>query len=176
LLNDEVLTFLRWAERFDLGHLSDAAVAQAIREPITDAGRSIAPGALDLAVEAVRGYPFLTQVVGFHLWEADPRAATITAAQARRVIPGAQAATARLVFEPVLADLSPRDVDFLHAMAAVEEDPVPVSEIGRNLAAGNVSQYRLRMIAAEVIEPAGRGKVRFTLPGLRDHLRRAPDR
>jgi hypothetical protein len=124
----------------------------------------------------VRGYPFLTQVVGFHLWEADPSVKTITAAHAKRVIPEAQAAAARLVFEPILAELSGRDVDFLRAMAASDQDPVPVSEIGLRLPAGNASQYRLRLIAAEVIEPAGRGKVRFTLPGLREHLRpSAPD-
>ena len=32
-------------------------------------------------------------------------------------------------------------------------------------------QYRLRLIAAEVIEPRGHGLVDFTLPGLRDYLR-----
>jgi len=33
------------------------------------------------------------------------------------------------------------------------------------------SQYRARLLAAEVITPAGRGKVTFAVPFLREHLR-----
>ena len=41
LLNDEVLTFLRRADRHHLGSVSSRDVARAIREPVTDAGRMI---------------------------------------------------------------------------------------------------------------------------------------
>ena len=33
-----------------------------------------------------------------------------------------------------------------------------------------VSQYRLRLIAAEVIRPAGYGRIEFELPYLREYL------
>ena len=42
----------------------------------------------------------------------------------------------------------------------------------RSVSANYASQYRLRLIAAEVVEPAGYGRVTFALPYLRDHLRR----
>ena len=37
--------------------------------------------------------------------------------------------------------------------------------------ANYASQYRLRLIAADMIRPAGHGRVDFTLPYLRDYLR-----
>ena len=40
-----------------------------------------------------------------------------------------------------------------------------------NVDANYASQYRLRLIATELIEPAGHGRVDFTMPYLRDYLR-----
>lgn len=37
--------------------------------------------------------------------------------------------------------------------------------------ANYASQYRLRLLAAEVIRPAGRGYVDFSFPAMRDYLR-----
>ena len=48
-----------------------------------------------------------------------------------------------------------------------------MSDIATRLHAGAnyASQYRLRLIAAELIEPTGHGRVDFTMPYLRDYLR-----
>lgn len=40
-----------------------------------------------------------------------------------------------------------------------------------NVDANYTSQYRLRLIAAELIEPAGHGRVDLAMPYLRDYLR-----
>jgi len=171
LLNDEVLTFLRRAERHALGGLADAAVRSALRQPVVDGGREISSAALDESAAAVDGYPFLGQVVGFHLWEDSPARRKIDVTQARRAIGRALADAGRLVYEPLLADLSARDVDFLTAMARIGQDPVPMADIEAAFAGPNAGQYRRRLIAAEAIEPAGRGKVRFAVPGLATFLR-----
>ena len=171
LLNDEVLTFLRRAERHALGGLADAAVRSALRQPVVEGGREISPVALDQSVAAVDGYPFLVQVVGFHLWEDSPTQPQIDTAQASRAIDRAWADARRLVYEPMLADLSARDLDFLKAMARSQRDPVPMAEIEAAFAGSNASQYRRRLIAAEAVEPAGRGQIRFAVPGLGRYLR-----
>ena len=171
ILNDDVLTFLRRADRHALGFLPEHAVVPAIRQPILDQGRAIAAAALDQAVAAVQGYPFLVQLVGFHLWEADPTAPVIDSAQAGLAVSQAQVAAARLVFKPLLADLSGRDIAFLEAMAQDPAEPSAIADIADSLGGANVSAYRARLIAAEIIEPAGRGRVRFALPGLRTYLR-----
>jgi hypothetical protein len=39
-----------------------------------------------------------------------------------------------------------------------------------------ISQYRSRLIVAGIIEPAGRGRVRFTIPYLREFVQLNGDR
>jgi hypothetical protein len=173
ILNDDVLTFLRRAQRWTLGDLPEPLVAEALRGPIALAGRTISQAALDLAVETVHGYPFLIQVVGFELWSAQPDSAEISLRQARAAVPRAIDAAHRLVHDPALRDLSPGDRAFLTAMAVDPEGPTTVADIAERLNAsrGHVNKYRARLIAAEVIEPSGRGQVDFALPFLRDYLR-----
>jgi hypothetical protein len=56
-------------------------------------------------------------------------------------------------------------------MAQDAADPSAIAAITARLGGNNVSPYRARLIAAEVIEPAGRGRICFALPGLRGYLR-----
>lgn len=67
---------------------------------------------------------------------------------------------------------SPRDMDFLRAMAE-DDGPSSAADIGRRIAARTnlVANYRARLLAAGLIEPRGHGKVDFAIPGLREHLR-----
>jgi hypothetical protein len=169
VLNDDVLTFLRRSERFSLDLLDGEVVARAIREPVVAGGRTIEPEALARSVAAVDGYPFAVQLVGFHLWEADLGATTIDVAQADKAITAAQQRVAALVYEPMLSDLSAGDLRFLRAMAQEPAAAANLSAIAARIGSSQ-NQYRARLIAAELIEPADRGKLRFAIPGLRDHL------
>ena len=65
LLNDDVLTFLRRADRYSLGAVDPADVADALRTPLIDAGYPITDPALQVATTGTGGYPFLIQLVGF---------------------------------------------------------------------------------------------------------------
>lgn len=71
----------------------------------------------------------------------------------------------------VLNDLSPVDRSFLVAMAH-SEGPAAMSDIATRLGAdaNYTSQYRLRLIHQDIIQPAGRGNVEFVLPHLREYL------
>lgn len=173
ILHDDVLTFLRRAQRWTLGRVPDHLVANALREPISMAGRRITRTALDLAVATVRGYPFLIQAVGYELWAAAPDQPLIDLVQARTAVPRATVAANQLMHDPLLADLSPVDRAFLRAMAEFDSDAAPISGIAGILGVSSayVSKYRARLIAAEVIEPAGRGLLRFTAPLLGEYLR-----
>jgi energy-coupling factor transporter ATP-binding protein EcfA2 len=172
---DPVITFLRRAERFTLGRVADGDVAAALAEPIAQAGRSITPPALELAVAATRGYPFFVQVVGHQVWAVDRAQETIDLAQARTGRDRAVQRAHRLLHEPALAEVSRQDRAFLAAMAA-DDGPSQMSVIAARLgvSAGYASRYRGRLIDAELIEPAGRGLVRFTIPFLGEYLRRTP--
>ena len=78
----------------------------------------------------------------------------------------------RLVHEPSLADLSHTDRRFLHAMAT-DDGASRMSDIADRLGvnANYASQYRRRLIEAELIEATAHGRVDFALPYLREYLR-----
>lgn len=155
LLADEVSTFLRRADRRHLRTVRPEEVAAAIAVPVREAGRDITPDALQVAVAGTGGYPFMIQLVGLHAWRADSPAATIDVDQARRGVDQARRKVGQLVHASALADLSAVDRSFLAAMAH-DDGPSRMGDIASRLGvdATYAGQYRLRLIAAEVIEPA----------------------
>jgi len=172
LLNDEVLTFLRRADRHQLGSVSRAEVARAIREPVGGTGRTIGDEALTVMVEGTGGYPFLIQLVGHRTWRLHPGTTEIIVKDAREGVAEALRRLGSLVYEPALADASDVDKTFLLAMAK-DDGPSKMADIQQRLGVNEsyASQYRLRLIAAELIEPKKRGYVDFALPYLREYLR-----
>ncbi len=172
VLNDDVLTFLRRADRHTLGPVALDEVAKAIAEPVEEAGRTIAPGLAGRAARTTGGYPFLIQLVGYHIWRQQPRRLAITESDLDAGVIAARRRLGSLVHEPAIADLAGVARTFLLAMAH-DDGPSKMSDIAARLKVdGNyASQYRLRLIAAEIIEPVGRGSVDFTMPYLREYLR-----
>ncbi len=173
LLRDDVLTFLRRAERVPLRDVSDPAVDLALHDPVLAAGRTMGDEALAVAAHGTHGYPFLVQLVGHAMWDVDRTSRQITAEHARRGVASARRRVGRLVHEPALADLSAVDRAFLDAMA-LDDGPTRMGDIAVRLgvSAGYASQYRLRLIATALIAPAGYGRVDFAVPYLREYLRK----
>lgn len=172
VLNDDVLTFLRRADRHSLGSVALSEVATAITGPIEHAHRRIAPEHAARAAEVTGGYPFLIQLVGYQIWRQRPRHRDIAGSDVDAGIAAARRRLGSLVHEPAIADLSGVARAFLVAMAH-DDGPSKMSDIAARLDvdANYASQYRLRLIATELIEPAGHGLVDFTMPYLRDYLR-----
>jgi hypothetical protein len=172
VLQDEVLTFLRRADRQPLEDVEIEEVRRALAEPVAAGGRQLAEDALTLMAEGTRGYPFLIQLIGSHVWNVDRDAPTISLAHAQLGVTRAQRRLGALVHAPALTGLSAIDKSFLVAMAK-DEGPSLMADIQSRLGVDTnyASQYRLRLIDAELIEPAGRGKVAFTLPFLPEYLR-----
>ncbi len=173
LLNDAVLTFLRRADRHILGQIEPDEVERALRATIEGSGRTISGAACRAAAAATGGYPFLIQLVGYHVWRQRPDQRAITVADVEAGAATAMSRMESLVHEPALADLSNVDRAFLAAMA-MDDGPSRISDIARRLGVdlGYTSVYRQRLIDAQMIEPAGHGVLRFTLPRMTEHLRR----
>ncbi len=169
---DEVLTFLRRAERHALGPVGRRDVERALREPVEASGRRVGDEALAVMVEGTGGYPFLIQLVGAQTWRLNPRTEEISVDDTRRGVATALRRLGSLVHEPALADTSAIDRSFLLAMAQ-DDGPSKMADVQRRLGVdvNYASQYRLRLIAAELIEPVRRGYVDFALPYLREYLR-----
>ena len=172
IVNDDVLTFLRRAERHALGAVPRVDVELAFREPIKTAGRHVGPEALDVMVDGSGGYPFLLQLIGAHTWRLHPDDHEITVDDARHGVVRARRRLGALVHEPALRSASDIDKSFLLAMAQ-DDGPSRMADIQRRLGVNvnYASQYRLRLIAAELVHATGRGHVDFALPYLREYLR-----
>jgi hypothetical protein len=147
-------------------------VVRAIREPVEDSGRAIASNALLVAAQATEGYPFLIQLVGQQIWRQHAKAADITMEDVQIGVATARRRLGSLIHEPTLAKTSEVDRSFLAAMAQ-DDGPSTMNDITARLGVDKTyaSQYRLRLIDAELIRSVGFGKVNFVLPYLREYLR-----
>jgi len=172
ILRDPLLTFLRRADRHPLTTVDDEDVRRALGEPIEQAGRHASDDVLDLMVKGTAGYPFLIQLVGSCVWRIHPDDLEITLDDAHRGVEAAHRRMGSLVHEPSLAGASAVDRSFLVAMAK-DDGPSRMADIKARLGADDnfVSQYRLRLIAQELILATGHGRVDFALPYLREYLR-----
>lgn len=171
LLNDHVLTFLRRAERVVLDDVPLPEVRDALRSTITESGRTIDDDALALATEATGGYPFMIQLVGYHVWRRAGQG-HVSQLSASVGVDDARKRLGSTVHETALADLSAVDRTYLLLMSQDEGESSTgeiASRLGEGPEYGNV--YRSRLIAAGVIEPTARGYVDFAIPHLRQYLR-----
>lgn len=173
LIEDELFagtesTFIQRLSRHDIGLLDRAAAFTAIDAPIRAAGGRIETGLATKAAEATGGYPYLVQLVGFHLWKAaaDPRAG-VTAAEVDAGISHAHQRIGRLVVSPVWKDLSARDRDFLVAMASIPT-PTTLAELARRLGVSTsyASVYKARLIQSGLVVATDDEALAFTHPAV----------
>ncbi|NMM98890.1 ATP-binding protein [Bifidobacterium olomucense] len=182
-LNDEVLTFLRRAQSEQLGDIPLQDVRDAFEDTFEDSGIAIEGTALDMAAKATEGYPFMIQLVGYHIWRIayrrsrnldikKPDSITVTEQDTEQGIANALSRLGDAVHGPELDGLSPIDKTYLLAMAQ-DDGPSSTSTVaermGKDVAYANI--YRTRLIEAQVIKDMGYGKVDFAIPYLRQYLR-----
>ena len=178
ILSGNEATFLQRCARRDIGPLDDQAAATAIVVPIQQQNASISPQALAAAVQAVSGYAFMTQLVGFHMWKAasDPSRG-ITLQDATAGIGEAQRQMARLVLAPIWKKLSQVDRRFLIAMAQDTESS-HLDEIAARLGVskGYAGVYRSRLIKAGMITPVRKGWIAYAHHATREWIRQQRSR
>lgn len=176
LLNDAVLTFLRRATQHKLTDVPLLDARAGLRDPIVATGRTIDDAALDRAATATGGYPFLIQLVGYHVWRR-AHDGHIDVAAAEAGIGAALHAFEEMVLATAVADLSAVDRAYLAAMS-VDDGPSSTAEIATRLGVSMnyANRYRARLVAAGLVQSAGYGLVDLTLPHLRPFLRERADR
>ncbi len=171
LLRDESVSFLRRANRYALGRIPDEDVAAGLRITAEEGGRSVDAEALDIAVEASGGFPYLMQLVGFQSWAQNPHGGAITEDDIRRGAAQAQRNFSERVLDATFYDLSPNDVRFLQAMLADKAES-RLSDIAERMgeASNYTSTYKRRLIEQGIIGARGSSYVSFELPGFRAYL------
>lgn len=171
LLRNESVSFLRRANKHTLRPIADEEIAIGIRYTVEEGGRTIQAPAIEAAVKASEGFPYLMQLVGFQSWEQRPHADEITLDDVSLGAAMARKNFVERVLEATYFDLSPNDVRFLQAML---EDPEEsrLADIAERLgeASNYTSTYKRRLIEQGVIGERGPSFVAFELPGFRDYL------
>lgn len=106
VLNDDVLTFFRRADQHTLGNVSITEVEEAIGRPIRDNDREISPELVEIAATATDGYPFLIQLIGYHIWRRQPKEQQVSSQDVSDGIDAARRRLGALVLAPELAELT----------------------------------------------------------------------
>ncbi|MCY3891112.1 MAG: ATP-binding protein [bacterium] len=166
LLAGDSATFLQRCSIHEIGRLAQAATRAAIAKPIQNQGARITAEALEAAVAATSGYPFMVQLVGFYSWRAagNPEAG-ITPAEVSEGINEAERRISRLVLWPTWKDLSDVDRKFLIAMAS-DRSESKISDVASRLGVtvSYAGVYRRRLLRSGMITATGKGRIAFAHP------------
>ncbi|WP_419919906.1 ATP-binding protein [Candidatus Poriferisocius sp.] len=172
LLADRGMTFFQRCARARLLPLNQDETQTALALPVERAKGRIDHDALRLNVEASGGHPFTIQLLGYHSWEMAGPDRHITLKHARAGALESEQALLDQIVKPIWSSLSAMDRMFLQAMS-IDDTDSEIHRIAERLgrSPNYVQNYRRRLIDAGAIEPAGRGKLRFTHQSMRPWLR-----
>lgn len=130
--------------------------------------------ALGLAEEAIRGFPYKLQLVGYYSWALANEEPVLTAEHVRQGIGLARRELADGVFNATWRELSGGDRAFLHAMLE-DPDESRLTDVARRMGKSTsyASSYKLRLLNQGVIDETLRGRFVFAIPFFREWLEEA---
>ena len=176
VVNERVLTFLRRAARHSLGDIPLPDVRNAYQATVADSGLAIDS---DVAMEAARasaGYPYMIQLVGYYMWQSAQRRRSHTIEERDVVQAAADAAMVFLdaVCAPAYLGLTGAQQAFLRAMVPDWPEPSVVAKIAQRSGKSTAwaAAYRKSLIDTNVIEAAGRGLVKYTIPHFGEYMKK----
>jgi AAA+ ATPase superfamily predicted ATPase len=175
VLSDDVLTFLNRAKHVYLESISFAQIAVYYSKVFSAANLRVSETSMRIAVEGTRGYPYLLQLVGYHLMELASDSNEITPTLASAAVNAAKDEMVATVYKPILKLLSDTDELFLKAMAQEGvRAKIGAIQARMGVSATYVQQYKQRLIENGIIATEKRGEVEFVVPYLDEYMREMP--
>ncbi len=162
--------------------LDDRGSKQALVEPARLLGVSWDDRAVAAVERSARGYPYFLQLLAHAAWQAarPDEGHKITAAHVRKGLPAAEEQL-EAMYRARWRAATALEQDFMAAMAAEagattepgEEPAVARSAVATRMGRTSraVSMPRDRLLDKGIVEPAGHGLLRFTLPGFTEYVR-----
>lgn len=162
-----------------LGRLDAGASASAVRDPAGALEVTWSKGAVAMIVDDAAGYPYFLQLLAHAAWDAaQPDAGqTLTVRDVRAGYPAA-VEQLRAVYRARWKGATAAEQDFMVALAAVQGSGDGAAEVvtraaiavelGKDTRA--IGPVRDRLIEKGIVEPAGHGLLRFTLPGFGSYV------
>lgn len=167
-------TYLERAEWHELEDLLEPEAREALTEPARLSGRPMTPAAADVLLERAGGYPYAIQVAGQWAWRVSAGEEQITAEHARAALPKIDKELVQL-FKGRWADASPREQEYLQAMATAEQRLMRApgggdvaAVLGEPVTA--VSYLRERLLQKGTIYDDGAGRLHFITPKMGDWI------
>ena len=167
-----------YAERLfdfpEVGPLSPDAAREAIAAPIEREEQAITEDAVRLIVEKTRAYPYFLQEWGSHAWNV-ATLSPITVLDVEDATTRALAALDSGFFRVRLDRLTPREKDYVRAMAELGPGPHRSGEIAQELALEVTAAGPLRngLIKKGMVYSPQHGDTAFTVPRFDEFLKRA---
>jgi hypothetical protein len=160
-----------------VGPLAEEDAAEAIREPILREGVQIEDEALEEIVKQTQGYPYFLQEWGSHVWNT-AAASPISVQDARKASVSALEELDRGFFRVRMDRLTPRERDYMSAMAQLGPGPHRSGDIAKLLGESVTSLGPVRngLIKKGMVYSPAFGDTAFTVPMFDEFMRRAmPD-
>lgn len=172
LLKDKASTFLRRADLIELQPVTISEVKDAYDYTFAHTGIFIKENQLLAAATATEGYPFLVQLVGYHLWQLASKTHVVSDENLQQAISIAKMRMNSLVLKTAFHDTKGIGREILLKMAE-NDGPTKTSDLAINLNKSTkyIGVYRHRLITSGLIVEAGWGQVTFALPYMREYLR-----
>jgi len=167
-----------YAERLfhfpDIGPLPQEESFKAIKDPIESAGESITPDALNLIYALTQGYPYFLQEWGYQAWN-HASASPITVGTIRETSTIVERRLDENFFRVRFNRLTPREKDFLRAMAHLGAGPYRASDIAAAIQSKvtSIAPLRANLIKKGMIYSPAHGELAFTVPLFDEFMRRA---
>ncbi len=167
-----------YAERLfdypEVGPLSNEAVETAVREPVRDEGADITAEALERIARVTRGYPYFLQEWGKHAWNT-ASSSPITAGDVEAASRSATEALDKNFFRVRFDRLTPREQDYLRAMAELGPGPHRSGAIAEKLGTSveKMGPLRSGLIKKGMIWSPAHGDTAFTVPMFDEFMHRA---
>jgi len=167
-----------YAERLfsfpDIGALSEADAAKALREPAQAAGVAFGPRALKEVFRLTKGYPYFLQEWGYQAWNlapASPITLKVVKNATATVIPRLDKNFFRVRFDR----LTPSEKSFLRAMAGLGPGPHRTGDIADTLGVKvtSLGPVRAKLIKKGMIYSPAHGDMAFTVPLFDEFMIRA---
>jgi len=169
VLNDDVLTFLRRANRVELENIDITLVKASYSNVFRRANLEIDEAIVSDAAHSTQGFPYLIQLIGYYLWEnitlpfdGDVFEQTLIESKARLF---------KNVHQLVFDSLSNMDREFVFSMIQdIGDSKIQdiLIRLGKNK--NYITKYRTRLITKGVIKASGHGAIVFTFPYMREFL------
>ena len=157
-----------------VGHLDDDDAAAALLIPAQDAGADLTDEAVGAVVAATHGYPYFVQEWGYDLWNraASPSIGVDDVVAAR---PEVVDRLDRNFFAVRFDRLTPREKDYLRAMAALGPGPHRSGDVAAALGrrVESVAPRRAGLISKGMVYSPAHGDTAFTVPLFDEFLVRA---